>query len=71
MTRNEIFLKKEGTVDGGGAVECQKRSRTDVPASIYPGHAALIELSPDRVSCIRAPFLVEVTCSLSGPGQEP
>jgi hypothetical protein len=46
LTLNEMWLKKGDTVDGGGAVECQIRSRTEVPASTYPGHAALIELSP-------------------------
>ena len=31
-------------------VECQMKSRKEVPANIYPGDTALIELSPDRVS---------------------
>jgi hypothetical protein len=30
-----MWLKKGGIVDGGGAVECQIRSRTKVPANIY------------------------------------
>jgi hypothetical protein len=45
LTLNEMWLKKRGIVDAGGTVECQRISRTEDPASIYPEHVALIELS--------------------------
>jgi hypothetical protein len=74
LTLNEMWWKKGGIVDWGGAVECQIRSRTEVPARIRSilGACCSDQAMPKVGRLVRArPCWLEVACGSSGRGREP
>ena len=51
-------MVEENITNGGGAVECQIRRRTEGHAIVYPGHVVLIELYPHVGRLVRARVLL-------------